>query len=191
MPKIMGSSLAEHREEIRRRLFSALAELMAERGFDAVSLSDVAAAAGVGRTAVYNHFPDKEALLLGFIESETATFVARLDEALDGVEDPVEQFRVFVRSQATLRRDYHLAPGPELRSVVSRATSERLRDHAEAVDDILRGILALGIAVGRLPEQDLDVVVPLVNACLTSRVLGASPEAVAATEAFLLRAVGA
>lgn len=194
MPKIVGASLAEHREQVRARLFAALASLMAESGFDAVSLADIAARAGVGRTAVYNHFPDKEALLLAFIEDETSSYVATLEEALDGVEDPEEQLRVYVRQQISLRRAYHLAPGPDLRSVVSPATLGRLRDHAVQVEAILRRILAAGVASGRLPAQDLDVVVPLVNSCLKARSAEAAPpreEVVRGTEEFVMRAVGA
>lgn len=195
MPRIVGASLAEHRENVRARLFAALASLMAESGFDAVSLADIAARAGVGRTAVYNHVSDKEALLLAFIEAETASYVATLETALDGVTDPEQQLRVYVRQQIRLRRSYHLAPGPDLRSVVSPATLVRLRDHATEVERILRRILEAGIATGRLPEQDLDAVVPLVNACLrapgTADPAGPSETAVAATEEFVLRAVGA
>lgn len=193
MPKILGASLAEHREQIRSRLFASLAALMAERGFDAVSLADIAAAAGVGRTAVYNHFPDKESLLLAYIEHETAAFVDGLESALAGATEPEERLRIYVRQQQHLDRGYRLGPGPDLRSVVSRATAERLRDHAVAVESTLRRILAAGIAAGRFPDQDLDVVVPLVNACLRGRdSLGADrAAATAATEAFVLRAVGA
>ncbi len=191
----MGASLAEHREQIRTRLFDALSSLMAESGFDSISLADIAAKAGVGRTAVYNHFTDKEALLLAFIESETASYVATLEAALAGVEDPEDQLRVYVRQQIQLTRDYRLAPGPDLRSVVSRATLERLRDHAVHVERILRRILGAGIESGRFPDQDLDVVVPLVNACLSGRggrePGGPRPATIDGTEAFLLRAVGA
>ena len=74
MQKIMGSSLAEHRERTRTALFDALSELMTKRSFDKITLSDVAAHAGVGRTAVYNHFADKEDLLLAFMEHETARY---------------------------------------------------------------------------------------------------------------------
>ncbi|MBN9374306.1 MAG: TetR family transcriptional regulator, partial [Cellulomonas sp.] len=58
MPKIIGGSLREHREQTRRRLFDALSALMADHGFDTITLADIATTAGVGRTAVYNHFED-------------------------------------------------------------------------------------------------------------------------------------
>ena len=74
MPKILGHSLAEHRERTRGALFDALGRLMSRQPFDKITLSDVAAQAGVGRTAVYNHFANKEDLLLAFMEHEAARY---------------------------------------------------------------------------------------------------------------------
>ena len=194
MPKIIGSTLAEHRERVRTQLFTALSELLSETGFDAVSMADIAARAGVGRTSVYNHFPDKEAVLLGFIEHETAQYVRALSESLAHVRDPEEQLRVYIREQINLKAVYHLAPGPDLRSVVSSGTQMRLREHVHQVTDLLASILRRGIETGRLPDQDIDAVVPLINACLSGRNHPeADPErtrAIEATEAFVLRAVG-
>ena len=195
MPKIIGATLHEHREQTRQRLFAALSQLMAERGFDAITLADIAAAAGIGRTAVYNHFADKESLLLGFIAHETAEYVAALEAALAGVEDPVEQLRTYVRGQAGLTRVFHLAPGPDLRTVLSRASQQRLREHVVGVESILRRILERGIETGALPPQDIATTVTLVHACLSGRgVPDDEPgreQAVQATETFVLRAVGA
>ena len=194
MPKIIGGSLHEHREQTRQKLFAALSALMAERGFDAITLAEIAQAAGVGRTAVYNHFPDKEALLVGFITHETEQYAASLQRALDDLDDPVERLRTYVSQQIQLKRVYHLAPGPELRSVLSRQTQARVREHVVVVERILREILTDGIASGVFPEQELDTTVPLVNACLSGRgVPEDGPErerAIEQTELFVLRAVG-
>ncbi|GIJ00070.1 TetR family transcriptional regulator [Sediminihabitans luteus] len=195
MPKIIGGSLHEHREQTRQKLFSALSTLMMERGFDAISLADIAAAAGVGRTAVYNHFADKEALLLGFITHETEQYVGTLERALADVDDPVEQLRTYIRQQAQLTRIFHLAPGPDLRTVLSRSTRARLREHAVIVEAILRRIITAGVELGEFPRQDVEITVNLVNACLSGRLIpeetDARERAVSATESFVLRAVGA
>ncbi|QZN85557.1 TetR/AcrR family transcriptional regulator [Cellulomonas sp. C5510] len=195
MPKIIGGSLHEHREQTRLRLFGALSRLMGERGFDAITLADIAQAAGVGRTAVYNHFADKESMLVGFILHETEQYVAALEAELAGVDDPTAQLRAYVRAQCELKRDYHLAPGPDLRSVLSRGTQQRVREHVVLVESLLRRILAAGIESGEFPEQDLGTTVSLVNACLSSRGLPDDPEAreraVESTVLFVLRAVGA
>jgi AcrR family transcriptional regulator len=195
MPKIIGGSLREHRAQTRQRLFTALSTLMIARGFDAITLADVAAAAGIGRTAVYNHFPDKESLLVGFITHETEEYVATLERSLEAVEDPVEQLRTYVRAQAELKRVYHLAPGPDLRSVLSPATQRQIHTHVALVERLLRNILTTGIESGDFPAQDLDTAVPLINACLSSRRVPddgpARDAAVEATITFVLRAVGA
>ncbi|WP_448062576.1 TetR/AcrR family transcriptional regulator [Cellulomonas hominis] len=195
MPKIIGGSLHEHREQTRLRLFEALSTLMAEQGFDAITLADIAAAAGVGRTAVYNHFPDKESLLVGFITFETEQYVLGLERSLQDIEDPTEQLSTYIRAQSELKQEYHLAPGPDLRSVLSRGTQQRVREHVVLVGQVLRRILAAGIESGAFPEQDIDTTVPLVNACLTSRSLPdsgpAREQAIEATVVFVLRAVGA
>lgn len=195
MPKIIGSTLAEHRLQVRTRLFSALARLMDASGFDTLTMSDIAAEAGVGRTSVYNHFADKESLLIGYIEHETGQFLIDLRDALDGVTDPEERLRVYIRQQMALTTTYHPAPGPDLRSIVSHETVARLREHVREVEMLLREILTDGIAAGRLPDQDVDAVVPLVHACLTGRSRlrdgEGQEQALAATEDFVLRAVGA
>jgi len=195
MPKIIGGSLHEHRAQTRQKLFAALSTLMTDRGFDTITLAEIAAAAGVGRTAVYNHFPDKEAMLLGFITHETEQYVHTLERALADVDDPVEKLRTYVRQQARLTRVFHLAPGPDLRTILSKPAQYRLREHAVLVETILRRILEEGVEAGELPPQDVEVTVGLVNACLSGRLIPeSSPErerCIEATESFVLRAVGA
>jgi AcrR family transcriptional regulator len=195
MPKIIGGSLHEHRAQTRQKLFTALSTLMNDRGFDTITLAEIAAAANVGRTAVYNHFPDKEAMLLGFITHETEQYVHTLERALADVDDPVEKLRTYVRQQARLTRVFHLAPGPDLRTILSKPAQHRLREHAVLVETILRRILEDGVEAGELPPQDVEVTVGLVNACLSGRLIPeSSPErerCIEATESFVLRAVGA
>jgi AcrR family transcriptional regulator len=191
VPKIIGGSLSEHRERTRTALFNALGELMVERGFDPITLADIAARAGVGRTAVYNHFPDKEAMLLAYIAYETEDYVAKLEAALDGIDNPVEQVRTYVVRQAQLKRIYRVTPGPDLRSVVSPQTRLQLRAHAELVEDVLRRILQHGMATGVFAEQPLDTTVALVNACLSAvPTSDTDPQATTATVEFVLRALG-
>ena len=196
MPKIMGSSLAEHRERTRTALFDALSELMTKRSFDKITLSDVAAHAGVGRTAVYNHFADKEDLLLAFMEHETARYAEELSAALAGVEDPIDRLRVYVRQQALIKRHFHFPSSGPLANSVSRGTAGRLRAHAGLMAQMLAQILTDAVADGAIPPQDPAQVIPLVHAC----VMGGRPtptDPVARTayldalDTFVLRAVGA
>jgi AcrR family transcriptional regulator len=50
-------------QETRARIVDAAADLFAERGFDAVSVVEIARRAGVVEKTVFNHFPMKEGLV--------------------------------------------------------------------------------------------------------------------------------
>ncbi len=50
-------------QETRARIVDAAADLFAERGFDAVSVVEIAKRAGVVEKTVFNHFPMKEGLV--------------------------------------------------------------------------------------------------------------------------------
>jgi AcrR family transcriptional regulator len=51
------------RQETRARIVDAASDLFAERGFDAVSVVEIARRAGVVEKTVFNHFPVKEGLV--------------------------------------------------------------------------------------------------------------------------------
>ncbi|MGZ4546768.1 MAG: TetR/AcrR family transcriptional regulator [Blastococcus sp.] len=59
-----GPGLRERRhQQTRARIVDAAAELFAERGFDSVSVMEIAKRAGVVEKTVFNHFPVKEGLV--------------------------------------------------------------------------------------------------------------------------------
>ena len=168
---------------------------MQERGFDAISFAQIAKTANVGRTAVYNHFADKEALLLGYIQHETESYVASLQRSIADIEEPEARLRAYIQAQARLNRVFHMTPGTELRSVLSRGSRQRLREHVVIIEQILREILVAGIRAGSFPSQDVDITVSLINSCLSGRTFPEAhherEDAIKATELFVLRAVGA
>src|SRR5436190_11641883 len=152
MPKILGKSLTEHREQVRQRAFDALRHQLYERGFDAITLAGVAAEAELGRTAMYNHFPDKESLLVAFVEEETARYVRRLDKAVSSVDDPVGKLATFARLQLASLAEYHLPPGGTLASMLAPAAYRRVAAHADPITEQLREILTVRMRAGRGPE---------------------------------------
>jgi AcrR family transcriptional regulator len=167
-----------------------------ERGFDAITLAGVAAAAGVGRTALYNHFPDKESLLVAFVEDEASRYVTRLTEAVEAQADPIGQLATFVRLQLRVLAEYHMPPGAALASALAPAAYRRISAHADPITDRLRAILTGGVDLGRWPAENLDVLVPMITAALGNRALVEVPpeqlgDVVEAAVRFVLRAVGA
>lgn len=197
MAKSEARTLAAHRREMRSRVFDSFSELLYERGYDALTLAEIAKAAGMARTAIYNYFPDKETLLLAFTDHEMDTVFSDLRVDLYRVDDPIERLRVYVRAQLRYLATHHLPPGPALRSVLSSSGYAAMHRHAETLEVILYGILGEAAADGRIPHDVLDErTIALVNACLAAGLVrdldGAELEAaIASTEEFVLRAVGA
>lgn len=73
----------------RERLLAATAEVLSRNGKTKLSLSDVAAQAGVSRPTLYRWFASKEALLAAFSSYERQEFQSGLSKAtagLDGVD---------------------------------------------------------------------------------------------------------
>lgn len=169
MPKVIGGSLATHREQVRERVFAALREHLYAGGFDAVTLSGVAAAAGVGRSAMYNHFPDRQALLVAFVEAEAARYVDDLDAATAGAASPTERLAVFARMQLRRLAEFHLPPGQALAGALDPAAYRRIAAHADPIGDRLTAILRAGAADGSMAGDDPAVLSALVSAALSSR----------------------
>ncbi len=66
----MTEGLRERKKaETRRQLEHAAVTLFSERGFDAVSVAEVAAAANVSKMTAFNYFPTKEDLVVGPMEA--------------------------------------------------------------------------------------------------------------------------
>ena len=80
--------------QTRENIVRAAARLWAERGFDAITVTEICDAAGVGRTTYYLHFESKEQLL-GELTWLTAAGVAHeVDHALQepGLDRHLEAF---------------------------------------------------------------------------------------------------
>jgi AcrR family transcriptional regulator len=72
----------------RSQLIAAAERLVAERGFLAVRLEDIGAAAGVSGPAIYRHFPNKEALLVELLVGISTRLLAGARAVVDGAESP-------------------------------------------------------------------------------------------------------
>jgi AcrR family transcriptional regulator len=91
-----GASLRERkRRETRRRVTDAGMCLFLEKGYDATTLDEIAAAAGISRRAFFHHFESKDEILLSMQSGMGDMIVAALDDEaankrpLDAVRDAV------------------------------------------------------------------------------------------------------
>jgi len=71
----------EQKEERRRRILQAARQIIAERGYESLTMRDLAAASRVTVPTIYNLVGSKEAVLSSAVAERTAGFVAGITEA--------------------------------------------------------------------------------------------------------------
>jgi AcrR family transcriptional regulator len=82
---------SERTESTRAALIAAGRELFGSRGYAAVGTTELVAAAGVTRGALYHHFRDKRDLFRAVMVATEQAFVAQVGESIMGVERPGDQ----------------------------------------------------------------------------------------------------
>jgi AcrR family transcriptional regulator len=154
-------------QETRERILAVALSEFASRGYHAVSVEDIAAAAGVTKGAVYYWFTDKadigRDLLLQLYERLTRDGLAALDPDADTVTSIRRALEVFVGSLDSLgEAQFFLRDAwtvPEL-------DSGTMADGLDAVA-LLRGVLVDGMARGEIVEVDPDALARVLFGALT------------------------
>jgi AcrR family transcriptional regulator len=197
VPRVNAATVAEHRRQLLAHVFSSFGEVVGDRGYDAVTLADVAKDVGLTRTALYHYFPDKEALLVAFTEHAMDEHLSDLRFRLARVDDPLEKLDLYVAARIDHLARQPLPPGPGLRRVLSSDGYEAMRRYEAVIDEMLTAILEEAASEGEVATEVLDdgVAIPLVQACLASAAGSARRgkrrvAMVAGTQAFVRRAVG-
>jgi AcrR family transcriptional regulator len=133
-----------HRDQKRARTHARIQQeglrLFLERGFDAVTLDDVAAAADVSRRTLFHYFPSKEAIALGFKAGLGPRVVAAVARRPDG-EGLLEMAEHALTDMAG---DYQSAEAKALARLVHDTPTLRGGDHAkyEEMERMLADALA-------------------------------------------------
>src|SRR5215216_7220921 len=71
-------------EATRARILETALALFRQRGFDATTMRDVAAEAGMSLGAAYHYFPSKDAIVLAYYDLTQDEHARRVHDALPG-----------------------------------------------------------------------------------------------------------
>ena len=91
--------------ELRERLLDAARALLGQRRFEAISVADILAAAGVSRASFYFYFPGKQAVLAELVRRAVDQGEQAAEPWTAGELDPVEALRAGITAGARLWRD--------------------------------------------------------------------------------------
>ena len=92
-------------EDTRQKILDKALELFSARGYDSVSVGEIAKAVGIKAPSLYNHFPGKQAIFDAIVESTAAQYEADTDKSdihvqsvaqdIPAFAEITEDFRVF------------------------------------------------------------------------------------------------
>lgn len=146
--------LRDSKKAATRLMISNIATgLFVERGFENVSIDEIASAAGVSRKTVFNYFPRKEDLV--FDREDEARDLVRQALAARGEQPPVPAFEALIRGLLDERHPMFRINRRPIRFWSAVADSPSLTIRARELQGTLADDLAamLADAVGR-PRTD-------------------------------------
>lgn len=143
----------------KRRILDTAITLFAERGFEACTMRDIAAAVGIKAPAIYNHYNSKEDVLSAAMEHIYGRFIWSLLSPLE--QQPVERWlKSIVRAHVAFQLEYRrhsqasdaLLNAPNLEQILPPQVYRRIvrvsRSYAELISILIR------LAVPRSSELD-------------------------------------
>lgn len=174
----------------------AVDELIRTQGIDRISMTDVANSSGITRTALYNYFPDKPALLLAFTEQVNSSFVERYRRELPSGVSAARRLSAFVRLQLEGIMAHPHPPAAELGASLGPDAYQALAAHVAPMQRLLTEILEEGTTAGEFDPLPAEHTARLTLAMVGSQRLPlvngevALEETHALVTRFVLRALG-
>lgn len=171
-------------EDTKQRILEKSLELFASRGYDAVSVGEIAKAVGIKAPSLYNHFASKQAIFDAIVESTAAHYEKDTGEISIHVQDVKQDFALFShisedmlvekvrqiflyslhdQTVSQFRRMMTLEQfrSPELAELYSRRYVDRMIDYHA---DIFRTLISLGILRAEDPDTlALQYVSPVIT----------------------------
>ncbi|SEB90052.1 TetR/AcrR family transcriptional regulator [Bradyrhizobium erythrophlei] len=165
----MARTIGSHGPTTLEAIRKAGVRLIFERGYEAMSLRQLAAEVGIQAGSLYNHISTKQDLLFDLVQEHINDLLRELDLALEGKADPVEKLRAFVAFHVsyhmTRKREVFIA-NSELRSLDAKNYDVVVALRG-AYEQRLAQILTDGVSDGVFEVGDIQVATFAIIALLT------------------------
>lgn len=165
----MARTTGSHGERTEAAIRAAATQLIALRGYEAVSMREIAAEVGVQAAALYRYFPNKQDLLFSLMRTHLEALLAAWEEERPSDDDPsarlAEFIRFHIRYHVERRHEVHIA-NMELRSLSKDHLTTILRLRS-AYEKELRQILRDGVETDAFAPDDTSLVAMALIAMIT------------------------
>jgi len=129
----------------RQSISNAATLLFIERGFDNVTVDEIAEAADVGRMTVFNHFPRKEDMFFDLDEEGRNTVREALRQR-DPSVSPIETLRLLAHSFIAEKRGFVEFTARSRTFIETIEASETLKARAREIGDELAQFISVTLA---------------------------------------------
>lgn len=141
----------------RERILEEAAKLFAQSGYDGSSVSDLAAALGVSKAAIYHYYTTKQDIYDAIILAVLSGLTQAVAQEVARVEGATAQLRAFMVGHARYFEQHHaefvtMLIGYSGMALTERGDAARLRDGYEKR---LRELIAQGVATGEFRALDV------------------------------------
>jgi TetR/AcrR family transcriptional regulator, cholesterol catabolism regulator len=151
-----GAGRSSLQTRFDRRLSEILdhaTEVFCDKGYAGASMRDLSRATGMSLAGLYHYFHSKERLLYLIQKHAFTTIVGRLKERLEGITDPHERIRIFIRNHV----DYFVTNQSGLK-VLAHEDDALRNGFSSEISSIKREYyrICLGLMEDLKRERDLD-----------------------------------
>jgi AcrR family transcriptional regulator len=131
----------------RQGISDVATRLFLERGFDHVTVDEIAAAADVGRMTVFNHFPRKEDMFFDLDEQGRDVLRDAMRQR-DPHVGPIEALRLLAHRLVAEERPYMEFSALSQGFIETIERSESLKARARAIRDEIAQVVTVGLSEG-------------------------------------------
>lgn len=137
----------------RQAISDAATRLFNERGFDHVTVDEIAAAADVGRKTVFNHFARKEDMFFDLDDLARNDLCAAL-RSRNAATSPLEALRLFAHGTVAERKPYIRFFAGSVQFMNTVEASDALKARARAIRDELAEVVKVALADAASRDRD-------------------------------------
>ncbi|HYY45098.1 MAG TPA: TetR/AcrR family transcriptional regulator [Actinomycetota bacterium] len=157
MPRLWNQTIESHRREVRDAILNTTVALVEKRGLLAVTMSQIAEKAGIGRATLYKYFPDVETILYAWHEEQIGRHLQHLAEVRDRAKDPGERLANVLGAYAVISHQSRGHRDTELAALLHRDEHVARAEHR--LQDMIRDLVAeaakAGAVRGDMPPGEL------------------------------------
>jgi AcrR family transcriptional regulator len=147
VPKLWTETIDGHRAAVREAALNATHALVAEHGLMAVTMSQVAERAGIGRATLYKYFPDLQSVLLAWHEQQVTGHLEQL-VAADHAGPPAARLEAVLSTYALTHYRARTAHSGDLSALLHRG--EHVNRAEQRLYDFVQDLIVQGAQAGEL-----------------------------------------